>query len=120
MSLLRFVFSNFAYILISMFQYIVTFYAVEWYRMTVLDVNAMKQKYEEDLKQPLTQREISKIEKKLDRIKEKGTTMKEFIRNLMDKKHLKKRTQHIAWVSLFRHMFHTIFDANDKQKKYSQ
>ncbi|KAI1712006.1 HEAT repeat associated with sister chromatid cohesion domain-containing protein [Ditylenchus destructor] len=77
-------------------EYIVTFYAVEWYRMTVLDVNAMKQKYEEDLKQPLTQREISKIEKKLDRIKEKGTTMKEFIRNLMDKKHLKKRTQHIA------------------------
>uniref|UniRef100_A0A915D8C6 Nipped-B protein n=1 Tax=Ditylenchus dipsaci TaxID=166011 RepID=A0A915D8C6_9BILA len=77
-------------------EYVVTFYAAEWYRMTVLDVNAMKQKYQEDLKQQMTQKEAAKIEKKLERIMEKGANMKEFIRNLMDKKHLKKRTQYIA------------------------
>lgn len=78
-------------------EYIVTFYAAEWYRGTVLDVDLFKAKYEELAKQKtLSQREAVKQEKKLEKIIEKGANMKEFIVMLLDKKHLKKRAQYMA------------------------
>lgn len=44
----------------------------------------------------MTPKEAVRNEKKLERIKEKGKLMKEFILGLLDKKHLKKRAQYIA------------------------
>lgn len=68
-------------------EYVLTFYAAEWYRGTVLDLNIIKSRYNND-------NQVK--DKKLDRILEKGYNMKEFILSLMDKKHLKKRVQYVS------------------------
>lgn len=72
------------------------FYAVEWYRETVLDVEVVKERYQKmTVQQPqeVTQKERHKYEQKLGRILEKGASMKTFITGLMDKQHLKRRIQ---------------------------
>lgn len=79
-------------------EYILNFYIVEWYRETVLDVEVMKERYKEATKKHLSQKDIDKYDKKLERIKEKGNNMKEFILGLIDRRYLKKRMQAIAYI----------------------
>lgn len=67
-------------------EYVLTFYAAEWYRGTVLDLDIIKKRYNDNQKK----------DKKLERILEKGNNMKTFILNFMDKKQLKKRVQYVT------------------------
>uniref|UniRef100_A0A183CFS0 Nipped-B protein n=1 Tax=Globodera pallida TaxID=36090 RepID=A0A183CFS0_GLOPA len=79
-------------------EYVLLFYAVEWYRETVLDVEIVKERYQKAMAQgnAISQKERQKFEQKLTRILEKGASMKTFITALMDKQHLKRRIQVLA------------------------
>ncbi|KAL3116765.1 hypothetical protein niasHT_004266 [Heterodera trifolii] len=79
-------------------EYVLRFYAVEWYRETVLDVEIVKERYQKAMAQgnAISQKERQKYEQKLTRILEKGASMKTFITALMDKQHLKRRIQVLA------------------------
>lgn len=76
-------------------EYILLFYAVEWYHETVLDVLVCRKRHAK-AKDDLSIEEIQKNEQRIQRIFEKGQSMKLFIMGLMDKQHLKRRMQFIA------------------------
>jgi hypothetical protein len=78
-------------------QYVLLFYAVEWYRETVLDVEVVKERVTKAIaKGEQSTKERQKNEQRMLRIAEKGQSMKLFILGLMDKQHLKRRVQIIA------------------------
>lgn len=90
-------YKNWCFITKLIFQYVLLFYAVEWYRETVLDVEVVKERYTKAIaKGDLPHKEKQKYEQKMLRIAEKGHSMKFFIIGLMDKQHLKRRMQIIA------------------------
>ncbi|PAV81096.1 hypothetical protein WR25_24873 isoform B [Diploscapter pachys] len=73
-------------------EYSVMFYAGEWYKETAEDLDIAKQEYQDKKKNPeLTEKELRKLEKKMERMTEKGEEMKQFLVNLVDKKSMRKR-----------------------------
>jgi len=78
------------------FQYVLLFYAVEWYRETVLDVEVCKERHAKASgKGDVSRKESQKNDQKIQRISEKGQSMKLFIMGLTDKQHIKRRRQFI-------------------------
>lgn len=77
-------------------QYAVIFYACEWYKETAEDLDMARQKFKSEMKAEMTDKEKRKIEKKLERMMEKGAAMKDFLIKLVDKKHMRKRSQAIS------------------------
>uniref|UniRef100_A0A915M9B9 Nipped-B protein n=1 Tax=Meloidogyne javanica TaxID=6303 RepID=A0A915M9B9_MELJA len=89
----------FDYIIGTMWEkdYVLRFYAVEWYRETVLDVEVCKERHAKASgKGDVSRKESQKNDQKIQRISEKGQSMKLFIMGLTDKQHIKRRRQFIV------------------------
>ncbi|CAB3404907.1 unnamed protein product [Caenorhabditis bovis] len=79
-------------------SYAVLYYTGEWYRDTAEDLEMSKNKTARALSQPdLTEKERKKIEKKRERMLEKGQLLKEFLMKLVDKKNMRKRAEFLKY-----------------------
>ncbi|CAJ0573496.1 unnamed protein product, partial [Mesorhabditis spiculigera] len=77
-------------------EYAVSFYACYWYKETVEDLDRLKQDYKAMKKQEdLTEKDLRKREKKMERINEKARAMKEYLVKLVERKQMKKRVDEI-------------------------
>ena len=76
------------------------FYACEWYKETSEDLDMAKQKFKQEKKEEMSDKDRKKLEKRLERMTEKGAAMKEFLVKLVDKKHMRKRSQFVAYVQI--------------------
>lgn len=74
-------------------EYAVMFYAGEWYKETAEDMDLAKQQFKQEKKQEMSDKERRKLEKRIERMNEKGSAMKEFLIKLVDKKHMRKRSE---------------------------
>uniref|UniRef100_A0AC35FYQ6 Nucleolar complex-associated protein 3 N-terminal domain-containing protein n=1 Tax=Panagrolaimus sp. PS1159 TaxID=55785 RepID=A0AC35FYQ6_9BILA len=77
-------------------EYAIAFYAGEWYKKTVDDLELSQQQHQDLQSQNLSSSEMKKAEKRYQRIVERSENMKEFLIKLADKKNLKKRGTHVA------------------------
>lgn len=79
------------------------FYVAEWYKETVADMVAARERYNALVAEHGAEtggaqtgagaRDLKKEERKLGKLLAKGEQMKSFVLRLVNKKHLKKRTQ---------------------------
>ena len=72
------------------------FYAGEWYKETAEDLDMARQKFKADKKEEMSDKDRRKLEKKQERMMEKGAVMKEFLIKLVDKKQMRRRADAIS------------------------
>uniref|UniRef100_A0A1I7Z9A1 Nipped-B protein n=1 Tax=Steinernema glaseri TaxID=37863 RepID=A0A1I7Z9A1_9BILA len=76
-------------------DYAMNYYAGEWYNETTEDLESARQRNRTAAKELHNDRDLKKLDKKLSKLTEKGNAMKNFLIKLVDRKHLKKRAQHV-------------------------
>uniref|UniRef100_A0A0N5A0L1 Nipped-B protein n=1 Tax=Parastrongyloides trichosuri TaxID=131310 RepID=A0A0N5A0L1_PARTI len=81
-------------------EYSIQFYVGEWYKKYAEDYEKAKEDHKKLKNEDTNNRDVRKADKKFAKISDKFTHMKHFLINLADKKHLKKRSQHIRKTSM--------------------
>ncbi|TMS34199.1 hypothetical protein L596_001836 [Steinernema carpocapsae] len=77
-------------------EYALNYYAGEWYNETTEDLESVKQRNRAAAKDlNVGDRDLKKLDKKLNKLVEKGNAMKNFLIKLVDRKHLRKRAHHV-------------------------
>ncbi|CEF70691.1 Nipped-B-like protein [Strongyloides ratti] len=82
-------------------EYGILFYVGEWYKKYTEDYEKAKEEHQKQKNSSdSNERDLRKADKKFAKTTDKFTHMKHFLINLADKKHLKKRSQHIRKTSM--------------------